>query len=70
MRRFFTEHFAEPAEWFERRLAYTRSVASSSIVGYVLGLGDRHPHNILIHNKTAEITHIDLGVGFDQGKLL
>lgn len=70
MRRFFTEHFAEPAEWFERRLAYTRSVASSSIVGYVLGLGDRHPHNILIHNETGEITHIDLGVGFDQGKLL
>jgi ataxia telangiectasia mutated family protein len=70
MRRFFTEHFAEPAEWFERRLAYTRSVASSSIVGYVLGLGDRHPNNILIHNKTAEITHIDLGVAFDQGTRL
>jgi ataxia telangiectasia mutated family protein len=63
---FFTERFLEPATWFERRLAYTRSVASSSIVGFVLGLGDRHPSNILINEKTAEVVHIDLGVAFDQ----
>ena len=28
---FFMERFASPSQWFERRLAYTRSVASSSI---------------------------------------
>lgn len=65
-RRFFTEFFSSPSDWFERRLAYTRSVAASSIVGYVLGLGDRHPHNILINTQTAELVHIDLGVAFGQ----
>ena len=70
MRRFFTENFHEPSDWFERRLAYTRSVAASSIVGYVLGIGDRHNHNILINKTTAELTHIDLGIAFEQGKRL
>lgn len=70
MRRFFTEFFREPAAWFERRLAYTRSVATNSIVGYIIGLGDRHIYNILIDTKSAELVHIDLGVAFEQGKLL
>ena len=43
-RHFFTERFLEPSEWFERRLAYTHSVATNSMVGYVVGLGDRHPN--------------------------
>lgn len=67
---FFLEHFPQPSEWFERRLAYTRSIATSSIVGYIVGLGDRHSHNILIDRSTAAAIHIDLGVAFEQGKLL
>jgi len=47
--------------WFERRLAYTNSVATTSMVGYVLGLGDRHTQNILIDQQTAEVIHIDFG---------
>lgn len=35
-------------EWFARRLQYTRSAAVGSMVGYVVGLGDRHINNILI----------------------
>ena len=77
-RHFFLEYFPEPAQWFERRLAYTRSVAANSIVGaraspiffirnpdfcvdalsgagYIVGLGDRHSHNILIDKTTAEM---------------
>lgn len=37
------------------------SVATSSMIGYILGLGDRHIHNILIDQSTAEVIHIDLG---------
>jgi len=40
---------------------YTRSVAVSSIVGYIVGLGDRHVQNILVDCETAELIHIDLG---------
>ena len=39
-------------------------------VGYILGLGDRHIQNILIDTKTAEMIHIDLGVAFEQGRIL
>ena len=70
MNRFFLEKFLDPAVWFERRLAYTRSVAVSSIVGHIVGLGDRHLSNILIRNDTAEVVHIDLGIAFDQGQVL
>nr|CAB3224438.1 serine-protein kinase ATM-like [Phallusia mammillata] len=69
-RHFFTERFLDPAEWYSKRRAYTRSVAASSIVGYVLGLGDRHVQNILVDYVTAELIHIDLGVAFEQGKCL
>uniref|UniRef100_A0A8C5M9Z2 non-specific serine/threonine protein kinase n=1 Tax=Leptobrachium leishanense TaxID=445787 RepID=A0A8C5M9Z2_9ANUR len=69
-RYFCMEKFLEPAVWFEKRLAYTRSVATSSIVGYIVGLGDRHVQNILIDEETAELVHIDLGVAFEQGKIL
>uniref|UniRef100_H3CCZ5 Serine-protein kinase ATM n=1 Tax=Tetraodon nigroviridis TaxID=99883 RepID=H3CCZ5_TETNG len=69
--RFFCmERFQDPAVWMEKRLAYTRSVATSSIVGYIVGLGDRHINNILIDEQSAELIHIDLGVAFEQGKIL
>uniref|UniRef100_A0A8C7SVX0 non-specific serine/threonine protein kinase n=1 Tax=Oncorhynchus mykiss TaxID=8022 RepID=A0A8C7SVX0_ONCMY len=69
-RYFCMERFLDPAVWLEKRLAYTRSVATSSIVGYIVGLGDRHIQNILIDEQTAELVHIDLGVAFEQGKIL
>ena len=31
------------------------------IVGYIMGLGDRHVQNILIDKQSAELIHIDLG---------
>lgn len=67
---FFLEMYQSPSQWFERRLAYSRSVAVNSMVGYLVGLGDRHSSNILIMTKTAELVHIDLGVAFDQGAAL
>lgn len=45
--------------WLERRTTYTRSLATSSMVGYILGLGDRHPSNLLLDQITGKIVHID-----------
>ncbi|EJF64038.1 hypothetical protein DICSQDRAFT_178565 [Dichomitus squalens LYAD-421 SS1] len=70
MRHYFTEKHKTPMSWFAMRLHYARSVATNSIVGHILGLGDRHTSNILIDNKTGEVVHIDLGIAFEQGKLL
>ncbi len=51
--------------WFERRLAYARSLAVMSVVGYVLGLGDRHPSNLMIDQATGRVVHIDFGDCFE-----
>ncbi|KAL7754420.1 Serine/threonine-protein kinase tel1 [Sorochytrium milnesiophthora] len=66
----FEETFTDLESWYRRRLAYTRSCAASSVIGYVVGLGDRHAQNILVDLSTAELIHIDLGIAFDAGKLL
>jgi serine-protein kinase ATM len=65
-RHFFTERNKEPLAWFSTRLKYARSAATTSIVGHILGLGDRHVSNILIDKTTGELVHIDLGIAFDQ----
>ena len=70
MRFFFMEHFLDPEVWFQKRLNYSRSTAAISILGHVLGLGDRHGHNILLDEKTGEVVHIDLGVAFEAGRVL
>ncbi|KAH9888765.1 hypothetical protein C8Q73DRAFT_708136 [Cubamyces lactineus] len=70
MRHYFTEKHKTPMSWYSMRLNYARSVATNSIVGHILGVGDRHTSNILIDNKTGEVVHIDLGIAFEQGKLL
>lgn len=67
---FFYEYFKSPGRIFERRFAYTVSLAVSSMIGYILGIGDRHVQNILIDLKTAEVIHIDFGIAFEAGKCL
>ncbi|CAF0938650.1 unnamed protein product [Adineta ricciae] len=69
-RYFFYEYYNKSNIWHKKKQAYAKSVATSSIVGYIVGLGDRHVQNILIDTQTAEVIHIDLGVAFDQGKML
>ena len=43
------------------RQAFAASLASSSICGYVAGVGDRHLDNILLDFSTGELIHIDFG---------
>jgi serine/threonine-protein kinase ATR len=66
----FFSQFRAIAHWFETRLRYTRSVAVWSIVGYVLGLGDRHAENILVSQNTGACVHVDFSCLFDKAKKL
>jgi phosphatidylinositol kinase/protein kinase (PI-3 family) len=66
----FFSLYRDPATWYQNRSKYMKSVATSSMGGYMLGVGDRHSQNLLFDEKTGEIIHIDLGIAFDQGKLL
>eukprot|EP01122_Echinamoeba_exundans_P010671 TRINITY_DN4046_c0_g1_i4.p1 TRINITY_DN4046_c0_g1~~TRINITY_DN4046_c0_g1_i4.p1 ORF type:complete len:2948 (+),score=528.09 TRINITY_DN4046_c0_g1_i4:172-9015(+) len=51
--------------WLERRTNYTVSLAVMSMVGYVLGLGDRHPSNLMLDRHTGKVIHIDFGDCFE-----
>jgi FKBP12-rapamycin complex-associated protein len=51
--------------WLERRTNYTRSLAVMSMVGYLLGLGDRHPSNLMLDRHSGKILHIDFGDCFE-----
>ncbi|KAG8530063.1 uncharacterized protein KY384_005545 [Bacidia gigantensis] len=63
----FVEMFPEPGSWFAARLRYTRSCAVMSIVGHVLGLGDRHGENILFEEGNGGTFHVDFNCLFDKG---
>ena len=51
--------------WLKRRTNYSRSLAVMSVVGYILGLGDRHPSNLMMNRRTGKIIHIDFGDCFE-----
>ncbi|EME41618.1 hypothetical protein DOTSEDRAFT_73886 [Dothistroma septosporum NZE10] len=51
--------------WLDRRTNYTRSLGVMSMVGYILGLGDRHPSNLMLDRITGKIVHIDFGDCFE-----
>ncbi|CAB9503037.1 protein kinase TEL1 [Seminavis robusta] len=68
---FFMERFGHSLkDWYTAKMRYTKSVASSSIVGHILGIGDRHTNNILVSQITGEVIHIDFGIVFEQGRVL
>ena len=51
--------------WLSRRTNFTRSLAAMSMVGYLLGLGDRHPSNLTLDRLTGKVMHIDFGDCFE-----
>ncbi|KAF2867552.1 protein kinase rad3 [Massariosphaeria phaeospora] len=63
----FVESFPEPEAWFAARLRYTRSCAVMSIIGHVLGLGDRHGENVLLEEGNGGTFHVDFNCLFDKG---
>jgi len=63
----FVRQFPEPSAWFTARLRYTRSCAVMSMVGTILGLGDRHGENILFEEGNGGTFHVDFNCLFDKG---
>lgn len=57
------------ALWYLRQ-RFASSLAAYSIVGYLLGIGDRHLENSLLCTQTAELVPIDFGYSFGVGALL
>ena len=65
--RWFLERWKEPAAWFTARTAFAHTAAVWSMVGHVVGLGDRHGENILFDCKTGDAVHVDFACLFDKG---
>lgn len=54
--------------YWRKTKQFTQSCATISMVGYILGLGDRHLGNILLDHDTGEAIHIDFNLWFELGK--
>ncbi|CAL1372888.1 unnamed protein product [Linum trigynum] len=65
--RWFLTTFSEPAAWFRARVAYAHTTAVWSMVGHIVGLGDRHGENILFDSTTGDCVHVDFSCLFDKG---
>ena len=58
------------AAWLAKVTAHARSVAAASVMGHLLGLGDRHLDNVLVDLRSGEVVHIDYNIAFDRGLTL
>ncbi|EKX32302.1 Rad3 DNA damage checkpoint [Guillardia theta CCMP2712] len=68
--KWFLNNFRDPATWVLARNAFVRSTAVWSMVGYVIGLGDRHAENILIESTSGDCIHVDFACIFNKGETL
>lgn len=64
----FRNQFTTPHNWYQARTSYVRTTAVMSIVGYILGLGDRHGENILFDATNGDTVHVDFNCLFNRGE--
>jgi FKBP12-rapamycin complex-associated protein len=61
-------HAPNAETWLDRRTAFTHSTAVMSMVGYLIGLGDRHTCNLLLDRHSGKLVHIDFGDLFEVSR--
>ncbi|KAJ7893431.1 hypothetical protein B0H14DRAFT_2684894 [Mycena olivaceomarginata] len=68
----FIETFPEPTAWLASRLAYGRTAAVMSMVGFILGAGsaNRHCENILLDANTGDVVHVDFNCLFEKVRVV
>ena len=49
-------------------MAFTRTTAVMSMVGYIIGLGDRHMENINVDTTSGQTVHVDMNCLFNKGE--
>ncbi|KAI8355524.1 hypothetical protein BD560DRAFT_202939 [Blakeslea trispora] len=68
--KWFLHNFPEPNQWLNSRTRFIKTLAVMSIVGYCIGLGDRHAENIMFDEKNGDCVHVDLNLLFEGGSTL
>ena len=51
---------------YSSRRCYARTTAVMSMVGYVLGLGDRHGENVMCDSINGDSVHVDFDCLFNK----
>ncbi|KAL4704204.1 hypothetical protein ACJJTC_011830 [Scirpophaga incertulas] len=64
----FRRVFSDPYGWYQARSAYIRTTAVMSMVGYILGLGDRHGENVSFDSTNGDTVHVDFNCLFNKGE--
>lgn len=64
----FQKYYADAYSWSLAKRNFTRTAAVYSIIGYVLGLGDRHSENLLINPADGSVVHVDFNCLFMGGE--
>ena len=67
LRKFILRKSSSAEIFLTLRVEYAKSLAVSSIFGYVLGIGDRHLDNLLMDEYDGSIIQIDFGICFGMG---
>uniref|UniRef100_A0A146L1C6 Serine/threonine-protein kinase ATR n=3 Tax=Lygus hesperus TaxID=30085 RepID=A0A146L1C6_LYGHE len=70
LHKWFFEMHPSPDAWYHCKNTFVKSAAVISMVGYIVGLGDRHGENILIDSKTGETVHVDFNCLFNRSDFL
>ena len=58
---YYQYNFFNPNLWYNAKKKYIISSAIWSMTQFLVGLGDRHPGNIMFNKKDGEVVHIDFG---------
>jgi serine/threonine-protein kinase ATR len=60
----------EPAALLKMRTNFTKTQAIWCMLGYIVGLGDRHLENLLLDTMTGETVHVDFECLLGKGMFL
>ena len=52
--KWFLDTWKDPSKWFAARKAFAHTSAVWSMVGHIVGLGDRHAENVLLDATTGD----------------
>ena len=62
----FLKAFHDPQSWYMARTSYVKTSAVMSIIGFLMGLGDRHGENILLDSSNGDVVHVDFNCLFNK----
>lgn len=68
--RYLKSLFSDPSIYYLRRENYIRTYAIMNIVGWFIGLGDRHAENTHFDMSSGDTVQVDLNCIFEKGRSL